>query len=81
MNKEQEILVEGILYKQVSLFLEACKEEEKKEYVKAAILEFNYKYGTKTEDVIAKLKTMLKEKYFNELKMMKLQDKGEEPEF
>ena len=62
MDKRQEAILEWELYKAIRAFLECVDDkEEKKRMVKKAILEFNEEYGTTTEEVIAKLKTMLKE--------------------
>ena len=54
--------------------------EEKKRMVRKHILEFNEEYGTNTEEVIAKLKTMLKEQLSNELNEMKIKEEQEELE-
>lgn len=82
MDRRQELLVEEILFKEVRAFLECIDDkEEKKRMVRKHILEFNEEYGTKSEEVVAKLKTMLKEHLSNELSQMKLKEDNEEPEF
>lgn len=81
MDERQSALVEWELYKEVRAFLECIDDkEEKKRMVKKHILEFNEQYGTTTEEVIAKLKTMLKEQLSNELGQMKIKEEYEEPE-
>ena len=81
MDRRQELLVEGILFKEVRAFLECIDDkEEKKRMVRKHILEFNEEYGTTTEEVVAKLKTMLKEQLANELNEMKIKEEQEEPE-
>lgn len=82
MDKREEAILEWELYKAIRAFLECVEDkDEKKRMVKKAIFEFNEEYGTTTEEVIAKLKTMLKEQLSNELSQMKIKEEHEEPEF
>ena len=81
MDERQSALVEWELFKAVRAFLECIDDkEEKKRMIKKHILEFNEQYGTTTEEVLAKLKTMLKEQLSNELNEMKIKEEQEEPE-
>ena len=81
MDERQSALVEWELFKGVRAFLECIDDkEEKKRMIKKHILEFNEQYGTTTEEVVAKLKTMLKEQLSNELNEMKIKEEQEEPE-
>ena len=82
MDDRQKAMLEWELYRDIMAFLECIDDkEEKKRMIKKHILEFNEQYGTTTEEVIAKLKTMLKEQLSNELSQMKIKEDGEEPEF
>lgn len=75
MDKRQTILVEWELFRTVRAFLECVEDKEQRnKMVKKAIFEFNEQYGTTTEEVIEKLRKMLKETQAEELKEMKIED-------
>lgn len=79
MDDRQLFLLQAELYKEISLFIDCVDDkEERKQRIKEAILYFNKKYGTDTEEVIIALKKMLEEDQNKKLNEVSFEDR--EPE-
>lgn len=79
MDDRQLFLLQAELYKEISLFIDCVDDkEERKQRIKEAILYFNKKYGTDTEEVIIALKKMLEKDQNKKLNEVSFEDR--EPE-